>query len=293
LKSILVSELSGPLFFAIFFTICYCFVKSLSPTPVNALLRVAIYSLGPIVFNAVVLLATFFISLFMGTMLQSCCGKFGGVMAGFAHMLGVLGMLGMFEFAWYIERQDIANTLIGMLSAMAIQRFILKFLIALFMSREFKHDLANRSWWTGVWTNRGLGSSALTQPFREFIVKLVEMSAFTADFILAHILLFFLSLPCLIPKFDVVHSVSLFCKCSSRELFLYALISIMFSGLRPSRQIRAPIFSYKQRTQRRRIVLKYTVVFYTVFAAFAALIVLPVVFRDDLNAINCSICDSI
>jgi len=274
IKTILISELSGPLLYAVIMLIAYSFVKSLSVPPINALLRIAVISLGPLAWNAVVLLVLFFISLFFGPMLASCCNKFGSVMAAIAHTLSVVGMVGFFEFLWYLERWDISHAVLGMLTSVAIQRFFLKFLIAAFLSREFKHDETNRAWWTGRWYGRGLGSSALTQPMREFIVKTVEMSLFAADFLCAHLLLFILSIPCFIPYFDRIHSTALF-------------------WLSPSKHIRQPIFSYKQRSQRRIIIVKYGILYALVFAFFAALIVLPVVFRDQLTEIQCSLCNNI
>ena len=119
-----------------------------------------------------------------------------------------------------------------------------------------------------------MGGHAFTQPIRELIVKTVEMSAFAADFMAAHLLLFLLVVPCLIPYFDVVHSVALF-------------------WLAPNKLIRVPIFSYKQRSTRRKIIAKYGILFALVFAFFVALVVLPVVFRSQLTEIRCSICNSI
>jgi 1,3-beta-glucan synthase len=63
----------------------------------------------------------------------------------------------------------------------SIQRAIQKILIAVFLSREFKHDETNRAWWSGKWYGRGLGNSAMSQPAREFIVKIVEMSLWSSD----------------------------------------------------------------------------------------------------------------
>lgn len=119
IKTILISELSGPLFFAVLLTVCYSFVKSIANPPINALLRLAIVSLGPIVWNAVVLLTLFFISLFAGPMLASCCGKFATVMAAIAHVLSVIGMVGFFEFLWYLERWDISHAVLGMLATVS------------------------------------------------------------------------------------------------------------------------------------------------------------------------------
>ena len=91
----------------------------------------------------------------------------------------------------------------------AIQRAIQKILIAVFLSREFKHDETNRAWWSGKWYGRGLGNSAISQPAREFIVKIVEMSLWSSDFLLGHILLIILTVPVLIPFIDKLHSTML------------------------------------------------------------------------------------
>jgi 1,3-beta-glucan synthase len=95
----------------------------------------------------------------------------------------------------------------GVIAVISVQRCIFKILIAVFLSREFKHDETNRAWWTvsqvdfachgyrteatcnaiqGVWFNRGLGSHVLSQPAREFVVKVIEMGLYSADFLACH-----------------------------------------------------------------------------------------------------------
>ena len=138
-----------------------------------------------------------------------------------------------------------------MITIIAIQRAIQKILIAVFLSREFKHDETNRAWWTGKWYGRGLGTSAMSQPAREFIVKIVEMSLWSSDFLLGHILLVILTPPTLIPFFDRLHSTML-CKTLLFRLFIDTDTIIVW--LRPSKQIRPPLFSTKQKRQRRWIV---------------------------------------
>jgi 1,3-beta-glucan synthase len=100
---------------------------------------------------------------------------------------------------------------LGLIAVIAIQRAIYKSIIALVLSREFKHDESNRAWWTGKWYGRGLGKHALSQPLREFLVKIIEMSLWSGDFILGHILLFLITPPILIPYADRMHATML-CK---------------------------------------------------------------------------------
>ena len=48
----------------------------------------------------------------------------------------------------------------GAIAMIFIQRALFKIIVAVFLSREFRHDETNRAWWTGRWYGRGLGSSA-------------------------------------------------------------------------------------------------------------------------------------
>ena len=100
----------------------------------------------------------------------------------------------------------------------------------------------------------------MSQPAREFIVKIVETSLWSGDFLLAHVLLMILTPPILIPFIDRLHSTML-CKFSLQRYKFYILIFCLFPPvwLRPSKQIRAPLFSTKQKRQRRWIVSFNTV----------------------------------
>ncbi|KZT38590.1 1,3-beta-glucan synthase [Sistotremastrum suecicum HHB10207 ss-3] len=276
-RTVIFSEILGPLALAIMFIIAYMFVKSF-PAPNGSanpapLLRILIIAIGPMVWNAAVLLTLFMISLFLGPMLQNCCAKFGAVMAFIAHVLGAVGVVAFFEFFWFLERWDISHAVLGLIAIIAIQRSIHKIIISVFLSREFKHDESNRAWWTGKWWGAGLGAHAMSQPIREYVVKIIELGLWSSDFILGHILLFILTPPVLIPYADRLHATMLF-------------------WLRPSKQIRAPLFNFKQKRQRRMIVFKYSIVYVLVFALFAALIALPIIFRDHLE-FSCSLCQSI
>lgn len=111
---------------------------------------------------------------------------------------------------------------------------------------------------TGKWVGSGLGAHAISQPAREYLCKIIELSLFAGDFILSHFLLFLLLPALLIPYVDRWHSVILF-------------------WLRPSRQIRPPIFSMKQNRLRKRIVRRYATLYFVIFFVFCAIIVGPLV----------------
>ncbi|KAJ7481764.1 1,3-beta-glucan synthase [Mycena latifolia] len=275
-RAVLFSEVVFPIVMAVLFVIAYMFVKSFpvdGKLPPSPLVRIAVISLGPIAWNGVILLVLFLVSLFLGPMLDSVFPLFGSVMAFIAHALGTLGMIGFFEFFWFLELWNVSHAVLGLIAVIAIQRAVHKILIAVFLSREFKHDETNRAWWTGRWYGRGLGSHVMSQPAREFVVKIIELSLWSSDLILGHFLLLMLTLPVLIPYFDRFHATILF-------------------WLRPSKQIRAPLYSIKQRRQRRWIIIKYGILYIFVVAAIVVLIALPVVFRTSLH-FDCSICQSL
>ena len=100
-KSVIFSEVIHPLCIAALFVIAYMFVKSFpdrngrqNPSP---LIRIAVIAIGPVVWNGAVLMTLFFISLFLGPMMESWT-KFASVMAATAHFLSLIGLIAFFEF---------------------------------------------------------------------------------------------------------------------------------------------------------------------------------------------------
>jgi 1,3-beta-glucan synthase len=165
-------------------------------------------------------------------------------------------MLVFFEVMFVLEGFNFSRTLLGMIAAISIQRFVLKLIISLALTREFKTDSANIAWWTGKWYNMGWHS--LSQPGREFLCKITELSMFAGDFILGHFILFLMLPVLVIPYVDKFHSVMLF-------------------WLRPSKQIRPPIYSLKQSKLRKRRVIRYAILYFLLFVVFMALIIGPVI----------------
>ena len=123
------------------------------------------------------------------------------------------------------------------------------------VSREFKNDRANTAFWSGGWGNMESGFSQAT---REYMIKIIELSEFSADFILGHFILFCHFPILLIPYIDTLHSMMLF-------------------WLRPSRQIRPPIFSLKQTRLRKRMIRKYFCLYILILVLFVGCIVGPAI----------------
>ncbi|KAG0033471.1 1,3-beta-D-glucan synthase [Podila clonocystis] len=267
---IFVSEIVFPMIQMALCVICYMFVRSFPDADAegeavftSGLLRVGVFALGPLILNAGMLAALFGVSIVLGPFMNLCCAKFGSIMAAIAHAVAVLGMVMFFEALWALEAWNTSHAVLGVIAAISVQRFVFKVLITFFLTREFKHDETNRAWWTGKWHGRGLGFHAISQPLREYLCKIIEMTMFACDFIMGHVIMFILFPVCLIPWVDRWHSTMLF-------------------WLRPSKQIRPPILSAKMRSQRRRVAWTYGVLFAFLFVVFVMLIVGPLVFQQYL-----------
>lgn len=129
--------------------------------------------------------------------------------------------------------------MLGIVAVIAIQRAIHKILIAVFLSREFKHDETNRAWWTGRWYGRNLGTHVMSQPAREFVVKIIELSLWSSDLLIGHFLLFMLTPPILFPYADRLHAM-LLCELSTAAFFwpylwyFYSLVAAIQADSRSS-----------------------------------------------------------
>jgi 1,3-beta-glucan synthase len=168
LSSIFFTEITMPLIQSVLCVACYTFYKSreqvdtygVLKNPVNtqlgpfgALGRILFISIAPIALNATMLIFVQVMSL-IGSGLK----RTGFYMAAFAHTLAVLGFVFFYEILWTLERFQVRSTLLGLLSVFAVQRFIFKSFIALFLTRELHHDATNRAWWSGKWRGSNVSS---------------------------------------------------------------------------------------------------------------------------------------
>lgn len=182
--------------------------NNFKPQATDSLMRVLIIAFAPIAVNAGVLAAMFGMACCMGPVLSMCCKKFGSVLAAIAHAVAVIFLLIAFEGMFLLEGFNFTRTLAGMIAVAALQRFFIKLIVSLTLTREFKSDQANIAFWTGKWYSMGWHS--VSQPAREFLCKITELSMFAADFVLGHWLLFMMVPIILIPQVDKLHSIMLF-----------------------------------------------------------------------------------
>jgi 1,3-beta-glucan synthase len=210
------SEILSPLLLVAVTLIPYLFINAQTGViandstakPTAGLIRVLIVAFAPIGINAGALAAMFGMACCMGPLLSMCCKKFGSVLAAIAHGIAVVVMLVFFLVMFVLESFDFPRTLLGMITVVAIQRFIFKLITSLALTREFKTDQSNIAFWTGKWYSMGWHS--FSQPGREFLCKITELSMFAGDFILAHLILFMMLPVILVPQIDKLHSMMLF-----------------------------------------------------------------------------------
>ena len=222
---------------------------------VNSVLRIIICTLGPIGIDMAVLAFCLSMSCCCNAMFHNCHKNPGSLLAAFAHGVAVCAHIGMFIVMWVLEGFSFVKMLIGVVTCIQCQRFVYQVMSVLLLTREYKNDHANTAFWTGSW---GGADNAFQQCCREYLVKIMELSEFSADFILGHIILLTHFPLLLIPGIDRLHSMMLF-------------------WLKPSRQIRPPIFSIKQTRLRKRMVRKYFVLYVLILILAAGCIVGPAV----------------
>ncbi|CCF58979.1 hypothetical protein KAFR_0F03830 [Kazachstania africana CBS 2517] len=226
-------------------------VKTTDADRVNSVLRIIICTLGPIAVDLVTLLACMSIS----CCATPCCNNSGAVMAALAHGVAVIVHIASFIIMWVLEGFSFVKMLIGVVTMIQLQRLVFQCATVFLLTREYKNDNSNTAFWTGKW---GTTESGFAQATREILVKVIELSEFAADFVLGHFILFCHAPLLIIPGMDRLHSIMLF-------------------WLRPSRQIRPPIFSIKQTRLRKRMVRKYFCLYALILICFAACIVGPAV----------------
>lgn len=255
--NVLMADLIPTIIYALGCFIAYTFVNAqtgvIGASSTNSILRIGICTALPIVVNIGALSILMVLSCCAGPLLNVCCKKQTAVMAAVGHCISVLDHMIAFILIWMLERMNFGRALIGLITMIQLERVVMQALTLAFLTREIKNNNANAAFWSGKWYKTGLGYMAFTQPAREFVVKIIEMSEFAADFFLGHILLFLQFPLLLVPQIDKFHSIMLF-------------------WLKPSRQIRPPIYSLKQAKLRRRVVRKYSYLYFLVLLFFVAML---------------------
>jgi 1,3-beta-glucan synthase len=104
---------------------------------------------------------------------------------------------------WILSDFIFYRALIGVLVFSQIHRMWIR-LLTICLPREIDSNASNLAWWDGRWYKLGIRS--IWAPLREYLCKVIEMSAFTMDIFISHIILFMLFPFTLIRYIDDLHS---------------------------------------------------------------------------------------
>lgn len=262
LANVLIAELGSSFGQVVVFTLGYTFINAQSgvrlPVEVNSLIRLGIVTMVPFALNSLILLSVFPLSCLAGPVLTICCDKgVPGTLAAIAHIGGIVVYLLTFQLIWVLEGWNTSRALAMLIAMIFLQRFMMK-LLQVLLTRELRQDHSNGAWWSGRWIDRGVGWQYLfTQPLREFLVKVNEMSHFAADFLITHVILFCLTPALFIPYIDRWQS----------SLLLW---------IKPSK-LRGPVYTVSQQRKRNHRARRYAVLYLMNILLLSSMVVLPIV----------------
>lgn len=248
--NLLFLELFSPLFVLCFNFTCYTFINAQTgvknPFLTHSIFRLLLVSAFPVAFNMTLTLILFNLSVIIIPILSYCCFRAGNLVAFISHMMSVIIYLINFELMWFLEKWNCARTLALLITSINLQTFVFKVITIFGLPREYKNNQPNKAWWTGHWYRTGMGASIFSQPFREYIVKIMESSFFAGDFFLGHILLFLQTPVIFIPFIDYWHSMILF-------------------WLKPINMITTKkIYTRRERKKRHNIIKKYFFIYFLI-----------------------------
>jgi len=212
--NVLFPELLIPLFVFVCNFFAYSFINAQTgvknPLPTNSVVRLLLVSLLPIILNMAILLNLFFVSFICGPIILCCNANTGATIAFIAHASSIIFHIMSFELMWFLEGLAFSRTLILFITSINLQLLLFRIVTLVFLTREFKSDKSHLAWWNGKWYRTGLGWNIILQPMREYVVKVMESSYFSADFFLGHFLLYFQTPLLFVPFIDYWHSIVLF-----------------------------------------------------------------------------------
>ncbi|KAI8854301.1 1,3-beta-glucan synthase component-domain-containing protein [Chytridium lagenaria] len=186
---LLMQELGGPLIFA----------------SLGAAIFVAGVAFLPVVLNAAFLAVGFVMAILAGNTLGCCLNPsaVGNVISFISRCWALLAMSFAYVSVALLNRnspQPVTRTMLALIAFCAVEQ-VLVTLITLCLPREPMNHKAGGAWWGGRWFNAGLGWRVLTQPLREWVCKITEMTTFAGDFIVVLLL----PIAC-IPFIDTLHT---------------------------------------------------------------------------------------
>lgn len=202
--------------------------------------------------NALILLVLFIISTIHGVVVfQNKQRWFYGVTSKVAAIMGIISASVSFLSLSFLQRWESKSIILGGLASLMIQKLIYQIIFGVIIPFDWNNEKRNESWWTGKWLRR---NHTVISPILEFFQKMLEMTSFSIDFILAHFILL-LHLPILlIPNIDTIHSLMLFWR---------------------KADIDARPIKFRKKTKMRKIVRVYSIIFIITVGLLLTILLIP------------------
>ncbi|KAI9366093.1 hypothetical protein DFJ73DRAFT_162096 [Zopfochytrium polystomum] len=212
----------------------------------------------------------------------SCCdgGRFGSFLASLAHGWSIVTAIFGYAAIGLFSSRSLGRTMLGVFAVVQLQRAVFRILTIFFLTREMEHARANSAWWSGRWCASDLGWRAAIMPGRELLCKVIEMSAFAADFVAAHVILCMLWPICFIPFIDRVHMYMLLWTLPKRTEDSAFKSKSGLGGGRPTGRV---MTAAHRRTRRRRA-CSYGLLLGVVFAVTVSVVAAPMIVPLDAVA---------
>lgn len=183
-------------------------INNVDSMRVDASLRLLVVTVFPIFVNIVVLLFVFLVSSIYGLIVIQGKGQWlPKLLSRITVISGILSLCVGYMSLSFFQRWDLKTILLGVLSSLMLQKLAYQIINGMILPRNWASDKTNESWWNGKWLKKNY---SIFSPFMEFCRKVLELSIFNVDFVLAHIIFLFQLPILLIPNIDMLHSLMLF-----------------------------------------------------------------------------------
>lgn len=242
-------DLGIPLIETFVYLMPYLFITSQTgasnPVPVNLVLRILLLALLPVSLSLVFNLLFFVFLLVFGRLLLVISKKLPSIVAASCHILSIALVVVTMEVNLFLHKWNVVRSVCAGIAVFKLHSLLQKLVFVLFLSREYDGNESNCAWWSGKWQFKTFGWCMLTQPFREFVVKTIDMCLFGYDFVLFHVL-FNLMIPfTLVPFVDRVHTSMLF-------------------WMSTSKIFKDPILSAREKRIQRIAIIKYLLLYFAI-----------------------------
>ncbi|OWB55959.1 hypothetical protein B5S28_g1848 [[Candida] boidinii] len=270
-------EIINPLLEFLFVFTAYSFMNAQNGVRypdkrINSILRLLIVSFLPLIINSIILFINLSISWIFGIFLRYL-RKLPKYVAGICHGMSIIVYLVNFVLIYYLEGLDYQKAVLLVICTIFFQRLLFKLNLFLFISKENKDNKTenvnhNIAFWGGDWYTIGK-SFNIKQIVREYNLKVMELSLFTNDFLLGHLLLYLMMPLLIIPKIDVIHTSMLF----------------WINPITNSKKFRSILYSKSEVRARFKNSVKYAILFTINFVIFFSFLILPIIVSNNIEYI--------